>query len=91
MRTWPDTSSNSTAGERTLTFSLSLHPNKSPKITQTNGLIVFLNWIIFFILERCLLLIHKRITIPTTNAIKDVANKGHISPEVMGILAQNIT
>ena len=27
----------------------------------------------------------------TTNAIKDVANEGHISPGVMGILAQNIT
>ena len=36
------------------------------------------------------MLIHKRITIQTTNAIKDVANEGHISPEVMGILAQNI-
>ena len=45
----------------------------------------------YFILERCLLLIHKHIIIQTTNAIKDVANEGDISPEVMGILAQNIT
>ena len=37
-----------------------------------------------FILERCLLLAHKRLTIQTTNAIKDVANEGHISPDVMG-------
>ena len=38
----------------------------------------------YFILERCLLLIHKRSTIQTTNAIKDVANEGHISPRVIG-------
>ena len=36
------------------------------------------------------MLIRKRLTIQTTNATKDVANEGHISPEVMGILAQNI-
>ena len=31
-----------------------------------------------FILERCLLLVHKRLTIQTTNAIKDVANGGQV-------------
>ena len=36
------------------------------------------------ILERCLLLAHKRLTIQTTNAIKDVANEGHISPRCYG-------
>ena len=36
------------------------------------------------------MLAHKRLTIQTTNAIKDVANEGHISPDVMGILAQNL-
>ena len=39
--------------------------------------------VIYFILERCLLLVHKRLTIQTTNAIKD-ENEGHISPDVMG-------
>ena len=48
------------------------------------------NSVIYFILERCLLLVHKRLTIQTTNTIKDVANEGHISPDVMGILAQNL-
>ena len=38
----------------------------------------------YFILERCLLLAHKRLSIQTTNAIKDVANEGHISPEIFG-------
>ena len=32
-----------------------------------------------FILERCLLLVHKRVTIQTTNAIKDVAKRGTYS------------
>ena len=36
------------------------------------------------------MLVHKRLTIQTTNAIKDVANEGHISPRVMGILAQTL-
>ena len=47
---------------------------------------------LYFVLERCLLLAHKRSTIQTTNAIKDVANEGHISPDVMGgwILAQKL-
>ena len=39
----------------------------------------------YFILERYLLLVHKRLTIQT---IKDVANGGHISPGVLGILVQ---
>ena len=43
-----------------------------------------------FILEGCLLLVYKRLTIQTTNAIKDVANEGHRSPRVMGILAQTL-
>ena len=30
------------------------------------------------------MLVHKRLTIKTTNAIKDVANEGHISPDVIG-------
>ena len=30
------------------------------------------------------MLAHKRFTIQTTIAIKDVANEGHISPDVMG-------
>ena len=44
-----------------------------------------------FILERCLLLAHKRLTIQTTNAIKDVANEGHIITRCYGgILAQKL-
>ena len=45
---------------------------------------IHFKWYTLFILERCLLLIRKRLTIQTTIAIKDVANEGHISPDVMG-------
>ena len=39
---------------------------------------------VLFVLEICLLLVHKRITIQITGALKDVANGGHVSPRVTG-------
>ena len=39
---------------------------------------------VLFVLEICLLLVHKRITIQITGGLKDVANGGHVSPRVTG-------